>query len=112
MKKIGRTELNDLVKKITNKSENALGEYIFEDFKIQVRRKYALTVNERSKRLYAKRRDAGLCVVCGVKVTKKNPLTGKLYRACEKHHNEELAKKKKKRMSEKKGSAKTKKSKR
>jgi hypothetical protein len=36
-------------------------------------------------RLYNKRRENGLCVRCGIKVTEKNPRTGKLYRLCAEH---------------------------
>lgn len=96
--RLSKDNINSFIKKISNGDESAFGDYLYNDLKILVRRKNPLSVQERSKRLYDKRRKGGLCVVCGEKVTSKNPLTHKLYRCCDKHHKEELAKKKKQRL--------------
>jgi hypothetical protein len=50
--------------------------------------RYKSSGTERSALLYRKRRDGGLCVRCGTKVTRKNPLTGTLYRLCDTHRKE------------------------
>ena len=96
--KLTKASINSLFKKITGNREEAFGDYVFESLRILIRRKNPLSVQERSKRLYDKRRSAGLCIVCGAKVIHKNPLTGRLYRCCDKHHKAELAKKRKKRI--------------
>ncbi|EPE85523.1 hypothetical protein LEP1GSC021_3743 [Leptospira noguchii str. 1993005606] len=69
-----------------------VGNYLYKGFRIQVS-KYNLSGAERVQLLYQKRRNNGLCIVCGNKVTKKNPSSGKLYRLCE-HHRKTIDKKK------------------
>jgi hypothetical protein len=62
----------------------AQGNYLFKGFRIQIS-KYKASGAERVQQLYKRRRLAGLCILCGEKVSKKNPTTGKLYRLCETH---------------------------
>ena len=59
--------------------EKAIGTWLFKGYRVQVSR-YQSSGTERSALLYRKRRDQGLCVRCGARVTRKNPLTGMLYR--------------------------------
>ena len=68
-------------------SEKAIGTYLFKGYRVQVS-KYQSSGTERSAQLYRRRREMGFCVRCGAKVTKKNPLTGKLYRLCDDHRTE------------------------
>ena len=46
----------------------------------------------RKQRLYRQRRNNGLCVACGKKITKINPQTGKLFRLCD-YHREKIDRK-------------------
>jgi len=64
--------------------ESSIGSYLYHGFHIQVSR-YHLPTSERVSLLYRRRREQGLCVVCGNKVMQKNPRTGSLYRLCQKH---------------------------
>ena len=77
-------KLQELIDSLQTGSEDSIGNYLYKGFRIQVSR-YKSSGTERYMRLYKKRRDQGLCVRCGEKVTKKNPKTGKLYRLCEYH---------------------------
>lgn len=61
-----------------------IGAYLFKGYRVQVS-KYRQDGKARANLLYRKRRSEGLCVVCGAKVTRKNPRTKRLYRLCEKH---------------------------
>jgi hypothetical protein len=63
------------------------GAYLYKGFRVQIS-KYHSSGTERSAELYRKRRDSGLCVRCGAKVTKRNPVTGRLYRLCDDHRTE------------------------
>ncbi len=65
-------------------SDDAIGNFLFKGYRIQIS-KYKSSGTERYMRLYKRRREQGLCVRCGEKVTKKNPHTGKLYRLCDYH---------------------------
>ena len=85
-KKITAVSIKKIFSFLTKGSEEAIGNYLFKGFRIQISR-YKSSGTERYMRLYKKRRDQGLCIRCGKKVTKKNPRTGKLYRLCE-HHRE------------------------
>lgn len=78
-------DLEKIMKKVGDKSLDACGTYVIGDFKIDVRKTKPLTGSERVSLLYKRRKSEGLCVVCGAKVTKKNPSNNKLYRLCEKH---------------------------
>ena len=74
----------DQLKKESDESDESVGSYLYKGFRIQIS-KYKQTGAQRVQFLYKKRREQGLCIVCGKKVTKKNPSTGKLYRLCETH---------------------------
>jgi len=83
-KKITMKTIQKVVEDLKKGSEDAIGNYLFKGFRIQIS-KYKSSGTERYMRLYRKRREQGLCVRCGEKVTKKNPNTGKLYRLCDYH---------------------------
>ena len=83
-KKVTIKTLEKVIKDLENGSEEAIGNYLFKGFRVQVS-KYKSSGTERYMRLYRNRREEGLCVRCGKKVTKRNPNNGKLYRLCEYH---------------------------
>lgn len=83
-KKVTIKNLEKMLEYLEEGSETAIGNYLYKGFRIQVSR-YKSSGTERYMRLYRNRRENGLCVRCGKKVTKKNPNTGKLYRLCEFH---------------------------
>jgi hypothetical protein len=66
--------------------ESSIGTYLFKGLRIQIS-KYKASGSERFARLYHRRRDQGLCVICGTKVTDKNPKTKKTYRLCNFHRD-------------------------
>ncbi|MGL4370241.1 MAG: LIC10235 family protein [Spirochaetota bacterium] len=78
-------DFEKVLKKIGTKSLEACGTYIIGDFRLDVRKTKPLSGSERVSLLYKRRKEQGLCVVCGKKVTKKNPKNGQLYRLCETH---------------------------
>jgi hypothetical protein len=67
--------------------DRSTGTYLYKGFRVQIS-KYQSSGTERSAQLYKKRRESGLCVRCGAKVTKRNPVTVKLYRLCDDHRKE------------------------
>ena len=83
--KISAKDFAKVMKKIEGKHLDACGTYIIGDFRVDVRKTNPLSGSERVSLLYKRRKDEGLCVVCGKKVTKKNPKNGELYRLCETH---------------------------
>ncbi|EMO63483.1 LIC10235 family protein [Leptospira borgpetersenii] len=83
-KKISKDDLESLITGVQSQSIEAVGNYLYKGFRIQIS-KYNLSGAERVQLLYQKRRNNGLCIVCGTKVSKKNPSSGKLYRLCERH---------------------------
>ena len=83
-KKVTIKALEKMIEDLKNGSDASIGNYLFKGYRIQVSR-YKSSGTERYMRLYKNRREQGLCVRCGVKVTDKNPRTGKLYRHCEEH---------------------------
>ncbi len=85
-KKITIKDLGTVYRELQKGTEKSIGNYLYKGLRIQVS-KYKSSGTERYMRLYNKRRDDGLCIRCGVKVTKKNPHTGKLYRLCEFHRD-------------------------
>lgn len=91
-KKYSNDDLESLITGVKSQSIEVVGNYLYKGFRIQVS-KYNLSGAERVQLLYQKRRNNGLCIVCGNKVTKKNPSSGKLYRLCE-HHRKTIDKKK------------------
>ncbi len=76
--------LRRLLARLQAGSDAAVGTYLYKGLRVQVSR-YRSTGTERSARLYRARRARGLCVRCGIRVTKRNPSTGKPYRLCEAH---------------------------
>ncbi len=85
--KIQVSDLNSITKKVQSKEDDVTGLYLLNGYRIQIS-KYKLGNGDRVKQLYQRRRENGLCIVCGVKVKKSNPNTGKLYRLCETHRLE------------------------
>ncbi|ABJ75342.1 LIC10235 family protein [Leptospira borgpetersenii] len=83
-KKISKDDLESLITGVQSQSIEAVGNYLYKGFRIQIS-KYNLSGAERVQLLYQKRRNNGLCIVCGTKVSKKNPSSGKPYRLCERH---------------------------
>ena len=83
-KKVTIKALEKMLEDLKNGSDDSIGNYLFKGFRIQVS-KYKSSGTERYMRLYKTRREQGMCVRCGAKVTDKNPRTGKLYRLCEEH---------------------------
>ncbi len=83
-KKINVKDLTSVYRELQKGSESSIGNYLFKGLRIQIS-KYKSSGTERYMRLYNKRRNEGLCIRCGNKVTKRNPHTGKLYRLCEYH---------------------------
>jgi len=83
-KKVSIKFLQAILDNLKTVSEEAIGTYLYKGFRIQIS-KYQASGSERFARLYHKRRKLGLCVVCGQKVTGKNPRTRKLYRLCDTH---------------------------
>ncbi len=65
-------------------TEQSTGTYLYKGYRVQIS-KYKSSGTERSALLYRKRREQGLCVRCGARVAKRNPITGKLYRLCDEH---------------------------
>ena len=83
-KKISAKSLQKIFDDVIKGSEESIGNYLYKGYRIQIS-KFKSSGTERYMRLYNNRREKGLCVRCGTKVTKKNPHTGKLYRLCEYH---------------------------
>lgn len=83
-KKINLKNLEKIIEDLKEGQESAIGNYLFKGYRIQIS-KYKSSGSERYMRLYKSRRENGLCVRCGAKVTEKNPKTGKLYRLCMEH---------------------------
>lgn len=83
-KKVTAKSLEKVFEDIKDGSDSSIGNYLFKGYRIQVS-KYKSSGTERYMRLYKSRREQGLCVRCGVKVTDRNSKTGKLYRLCELH---------------------------
>ena len=83
-KKVTIKALEKMLEDLKNGSDTSIGNYLFKGYRIQVSR-YKSSGTERYMRLYKNRREQGLCVRCGEKVTDRNPRTGKLYRLCEEH---------------------------
>ncbi|MBN2443096.1 MAG: hypothetical protein JXJ04_17180, partial [Spirochaetales bacterium] len=79
-------QLKKIAEEFKEGQESAIGIYLFKDLRIQIS-KYKASGAERFARLYRKRRENGLCVICAVKVADKNPRTGKLYRLCAEHRD-------------------------
>ena len=83
-RKVTVARLRSVLDQLTKGSEKSIGTYLYKGLRIQIS-KYRASGSERFARLYHRRRSQGQCVVCGVKVTHKNPRTGRLYRLCPTH---------------------------
>ena len=83
-KKATMKVLENVLDNLKKGSDDAIGNFLFKGYRIQVS-KYKSSGTERYMRLYRRRKENGLCVRCGKKVTKKNPHTKKLYRLCDYH---------------------------
>ena len=91
-RKITPKKLDQLFASLKTASEESIGTYLYKGLRVQVS-KYRASGAERFARLYKRRRSQGLCVVCGTKVTSRNPRTGRLYRLCD-HHRDKIDRKK------------------
>jgi hypothetical protein len=86
-KKITADALKKVFGDLRSAKDQSTGTFLYKGFRVQIS-KYQSSGTERSAQLYRKRREMGLCVRCGAKVTKSNPVTGKLYRLCDDHRKE------------------------
>jgi hypothetical protein len=86
-KKITADALKKVFGELRAGKEQSTGTYLYKGYRLQIS-KYQSSGTERSAQLYRKRREMGLCVRCGTKVTKRNSATGKLYRLCDDHRKE------------------------
>ena len=82
--KISNKDLDSLYNKLHAGDDGAIGNYLYKGLRIQISM-YRSSGTDRYMRLYKKRRENGLCIRCGKKVTKHNHSTGALYRLCEYH---------------------------
>lgn len=92
-KKTTIKDLHKLIDGIENEKIDPVGNFLYKGFRIQISH-YKASGTDRYMRLYNSRRENGLCIRCGKKVTKRNSTTGKLYRLCEFHRKETDKKKK------------------
>lgn len=69
-KKITAKALDKILEDIKEGSESSIGNYLYKGYRIQIS-KYKSSGTERYMRLYKTRREQGLCVRCGIKVTIK-----------------------------------------
>lgn len=97
MTKLNKRTIQVLFNRIIKADDKAFGEYEYYDIRISVRKPVEQLNKERSRRLYKKRREQGLCIHCGTRVTSRNPYTGRTYRYCDFHRQQELDRKKEKR---------------
>lgn len=81
-----RTTKKSLIKKLENTKtlEPLIGKHEIGKYSVHIS-KMGEDVNERVGRLYARRRKAGECIRCGVKVDEINPRTEEPYRMCKEH---------------------------
>ena len=83
-RRLNATRLEELVDGLKQGSEESIGTYLFRGLRVQIS-KFRASGAERFSRLYRRRRQQGLCVICGAKVGGRNPRTGRLYRLCDLH---------------------------
>jgi len=67
-KSIKPNELDSVFSAIKKGDDESIGSYLIKGYRIQIS-KHNLTGAERVQMLYKKRRDNGLCIICGTKVT-------------------------------------------
>jgi len=85
-KKVNQKKLEEITANLIKGEETSIGTYLYKGLRVQVS-KYKASGSERFARLYHKRREQGLCVICGEKVTSRNPRTKKFYRLCDIHRD-------------------------
>ena len=83
-RRIGEEALARVLAAVRAGRDTAVGTYLFKGLRLQVSW-YGSSGTDRSARLYRVRRQRGLCVRCGARVTRRNPATGKRYRLCDAH---------------------------
>ena len=91
--KVSLKQLQKIADEFKQGNESSIGIYLFKDLRIKIS-KYKASGAERFARLYHKRREQGLCIMCAKKVKEKNARTGKLYRLCSEHRKKIDRKKK------------------
>ncbi len=85
-RRLSTDRLEGILKNLRHGSEQSIGTYLFRGLRVQIS-KFRASGAERFSRLYRRRRDQGQCVVCGDRVTSRNPRTGRPYRLCDQHRN-------------------------
>ena len=84
--------LSKILESLKKGKDDAVGSYLYKGYHVQISR-YKQSGSERVLQLYNRRRSQGLCIACGKKVQRKNPLTDKPYRLCD-FHRKKIDKKK------------------
>ena len=82
--KVTISELTRILESLVKGSEDSIGNYLYKGLHVQIS-EYGRSGPARIKYLYHKRRDQGLCIMCGKKVKIINLRTGKPYRLCVTH---------------------------
>jgi hypothetical protein len=85
-RRVNTGRLGNVLDDLKRGSEESIGTYLFRGLRVQIS-KFRASGAERFSRLYRRRREMGQCVVCGEKVTSRNPRTSRLYRLCDRHRN-------------------------
>lgn len=85
-RRLSAGRLEEVLDGLKQGSEESIGTYLFRGLRVQIS-KFRASGAERFSRLYRRRRQQGLCVICGAKVTGRNPRTGRLYRLCDQHRD-------------------------
>lgn len=85
-RRLNTRRLDKILDGLKNGSEESIGTYLFRGLRVQISQ-FRASGAERFSRLYRRRREQGLCVVCGDSVTGRNPHTGRLYRLCDVHRD-------------------------
>ena len=85
-RRLNTDRLEVILDDLRSGKEQSIGTYLFRGLRVQIS-KFHASGAERFSRLYRRRREQGRCVVCGAKVTSRNPRTGRLYRLCDQHRD-------------------------
>ena len=83
-KKVTITTLTRILENLIAGSKDSIGDYLYKGLHLQIS-EYGLSGPERIKYLYHKRRNQGLCIICGKKVKIINLRSGKPYSLCVTH---------------------------
>jgi hypothetical protein len=81
VKILSKKDLSRLLKNLIEKSEDNAGYYKYKDITISIH----FTASYRNRKNAKKRKAKGLCVTCGKKITRINPVTKELFKRCELH---------------------------